>query len=87
MNELMLFEGIKVEVVLIDDVPHFEIYSTGKALGYCRWNGKRTSCTPQKERIDTIIENAEISTVVRDGQLYMNESQLYDFMLEAGRLS
>ena len=83
-NLSTVFEGANVQIIVDENnEPLFELYSTGKALGYCRWNGKRTSCAPQKDRIDRIVENAEISTVVRNGQQYLTESQLYDFMLEA----
>lgn len=63
----------------------FEIYSTGMALGYVKSNtikGK-TYYQCRKDRVDKCIENAEISTLVHDGLILMNESQLYDFMLEA----
>ncbi|CAM4282096.1 phage antirepressor KilAC domain-containing protein [Enterocloster bolteae] len=62
-------------------LPMFEIYSTGMALGYAKTaKGKQY---PRTERIDKTIKNADISTVVHDGQLFMNENQLYDFMFEA----
>lgn len=84
MNDLMIFEGNQVEIILSEKgEPLFEIYSIGKALGYSRWNGKRTSCTPQKDRIDKTIDNAEITPLVHDGLKYFTEEQLYDFMLEA----
>ena len=62
-------------------LPMFEIYSTGMALGYAKTaKGKQY---PRTERIDKTIKIADISTVVHDGQLFMNENQLYDFMFEA----
>lgn len=82
VNEQMLFEGMQVEIIEINSEPYFEIYSTGMALGHVKWNGRRTSCTPAKDRIDKNIKNAEITTVVRNGQRYINEEQLYDLMLE-----
>ena len=83
MNEIMKFEDTEVEIVEVNGEPHFEVYSTGKALGYARWNGGRTSCTPQRNRIENTIKNAEISPVVLNGQKFFSEAQLYDFMLEA----
>lgn len=80
---MMKFENQNVEIATINGELLFEIYSTGKALGYCRWNGKRTSCTPQKDRIDKVLKNAEIKPSIHYGRLYITESQLYDFMLEA----
>lgn len=84
-NKLItVFENTNVQIIVDENnEPLFELYSTGKALGYCRWNGKRTSCTPQKDRIDRVVENAEISTVSQGVKKYLTESQLYDFMLEA----
>lgn len=91
MNEIMNFEGNDVEIIQDENgEPLFEIYSTGKALGYARSNGKSAGehdvhpkLFPYKSRIDTVIHNAEITPVVHGVQLFINESQLYDFMLEA----
>ena len=81
-NNLMLFEGNSVIIETINGEPHFEIYSTGVALGYYKTNsiGKNY---PRKERIDSTIKNAEIAPCVRGVHKYFSESQLYDFMLEA----
>ena len=79
MNDLMIFEGNQVEIILNDkDEPLFEIYSTGMALGYKTSNGY-----PYKSRIDNTIKNAEISTFSQGVKKYFTEEQLYDFMLEA----
>lgn len=78
----MIFEGMQVEIIEINGEPYFEIYSTGMALGHAKWNGRRTSCTPAKDRIDKNIESAGITTVVRNAQQYISEEQLYDLMLE-----
>ncbi len=85
------FEGNKVEIIRgKNGEPLFEIYSTGKALGYARSNGKSAGehgvhpkLFPYKSRIDTVIKNAEITPCVHNGHKYITESQLYDFMLEA----
>jgi phage antirepressor YoqD-like protein len=78
---LKKFEATDVIIEVIDGLPMFEIYSTGMALGYAKTaKGKQY---PRTERIDKTIKNADISTVVHDGQLFMNENQLYDFMFEA----
>ena len=82
MNDLMIFEGNQVEIILNEkEEPLFEIYSTGMALGYI--TSAKGKIYPHKMRINKTIENAEISTVVRGVQQYMTEEQLYDFMLEA----
>lgn len=83
MKELMEFEGVNVRVIQDKNgEPLFELYSTGMALGYAKYNtvGK---IYPRKDRIDKVVENVEISMCVHDGHKYLTESQLYDFMLEA----
>lgn len=82
MNNLMLFEGNEIGIIIGENgEPLFELYSTGMALGHVKIaKGKPY---PRKDRIDINIKNAEISTVVHDGQQYLTEEQLYDFMLEA----
>lgn len=83
MNEIMNFEGNDVEVIQDENgEPLFEIYSTGKALGHIKKNAVG-ACYPRKERIEENLKNAEITPCVRNGHKYINESQLYDFMLEA----
>lgn len=82
-NDLQIFnfEGNKVDVIMNDNgEPLFEIYSTGMALGHVKI--AKGKIYPRKDRIDKNIKNAEISTVVHDGQQYITEEQLYDFMLE-----
>ena len=82
MNKLMIFEGNQVEIITNEKgEPLFEVYSTGKALGYMTNSKGKTY--PHKVRIDNTIKNAEISTVVHGVQQYFTEEQLYDFMLEA----
>ena len=87
MNDLMIFEGNQVEIILNEkEKPLFEIYSTGMALGYI--NKRKNSVgkeyiTPYKSRIDRVIESAEITCVCQGVTQYFTEEQLYDFMLEA----
>lgn len=82
MNDLMIFEGNQVEIILNEkEKPLFEIYSTGMALGYI--TNSKGKAYPHKVRIDKTIKNAEISTVVHGVHKYFTEEQLYDFMLEA----
>ena len=83
MNDLMLFEGNEVKIIIGENgEPLFELYSTGMALGYVRPNSTG-KLYPRKDRIDKTVESAEISTCVHDGHRYLTEEQLYDFMLEA----
>lgn len=78
-----VFENTNVQIIVDENnEPLFELYSTGAALGYVRPNAKGIMY-PRKDRIDTVIENAEISMCDRNGHKYLTESQLYDFMLEA----
>lgn len=85
MNELMIFEGNEVEIILNGkEEPLFEIYSTGMALGYIKQNtiNGKTYYQCRKDRVDKTIESAEIKPLVQDGLKYLTEEQLYDFMLE-----
>ena len=78
---LKKFEATDVTIEIIDGVPMFELYSTGMALGYVKTaKGKQYART---ERIDKTAKNAVITPVVHDGQLFLTENQLYDFMFEA----
>ncbi len=82
MNTLMQFEGNKVDIIQDEnDNLLFELYSTGMALGYIKY--AKDKPYPQKDRIDKTLTNAEITAVVHGVQLFLTESQLYDFMLEA----
>ena len=87
MNKMIQeFEGSNVEILLDENGNFlFELYSTGAALGYTRITKSKGKEYFQirKDRIDTVVKNAEISTLDRDGTTYLTESQLYDFMLEA----
>ena len=81
-NAINIFEGNKVEIIQDENGnPLFEIYSTGMALGYVKY--AKGKAYPQKDRIDKTVANAEITLVVHGVQLFLTESQLYDFMLEA----
>lgn len=81
-NAINIFEGNKVEIIKDENGnPLFEVYSTGMALGYVKY--AKGKAYPQKDRIDKTVANAEITLVVHGVQLFLTESQLYDFMLEA----
>lgn len=84
-NEIVLkvFEGNEVQIITDEnDTLLFEIYSTGMALGHVKRNAVG-ACYPRKERIDENLKSADITPCVHNGHKYINESQLYDFMLEA----
>lgn len=77
----MKFEDSDVEIVTINNQPHFEVVSVGVALGYTkRAKGK---FYPREERIEQILKNAGISAVVHGGQRYLTKDMVYDFMFEA----
>lgn len=76
-----VFEGHPVEIIEINNDILFELYSIGMALGYTtESNGK---IYPHKVRINSTLRNADIKPFVQGVQTYLNENQLYDFMLEA----
>jgi prophage antirepressor-like protein len=87
--EIKVFESCDVQIIVVNDEPLFELYSTGKALGYSRWDGKTylegkiQKLFPYKARIDKVIANGEIQIVEIENNKYLTESALYDFMLEA----
>ena len=85
MNEeknCMLFEHNEVEIIIGENgEPLFELYSTGKALGQTKI--AKGKVYARKDRIEKNLENADIKPVVRNGQFYLTEEMLYDFMLEA----
>lgn len=81
MTNLMKFENCNVEIIHDNNEGFlFELYSTGMALGQAKV--VKGICYPRKERIKANLLNAEITPVVRNGQQYLTESQLYDLMLE-----
>lgn len=81
MNDIKIFEQCEVQIIIQNDEPLFELYSTAMALGYV--TTARGKEYPHKVRIEKVISNAEITPVVHNEQQYLTESQLYDFMLEA----
>lgn len=81
MQEIMKFEGNDVEVIQNENgEPLFEIYSTGKALGYARSNSKSAGehdvypkLFPYKSRIDTTIiavSHYKIPLLYKQGDFY-----------------
>lgn len=81
MNNIMKFNNMKIGIIEENGEPLFEVYSTGMALGQAKKNSAGTYY-PRKERIEENLKSAEISPCVRNGHRYINESQLYDLMLE-----
>ena len=80
MKKLMKFENSDIQMIQIEGIWYFELYSVGMALGQFRIaKGKKY---PAKDRIDKNAKNAEIKPVVRNAQPFITEEQLYDLMLE-----
>ena len=80
-NMISVFENCEIQIVVENDAPLFEVYSTGMALGYITTT--RGKSYPHKVRIEKVMSNADIVPVVQNEQRYLTETQLYDFMLEA----
>ena len=78
--EIMKFEDNTVEIIVENDEPLFEVYSTGMALGQSVT--AKGNIYPNKKRIEQNLISAEIQPVLRNAKLFMTESQLYDLMLE-----
>lgn len=81
MQNLMKFQNMNVGIIVEDQTVLFEIYSVGMALGQVKKNAVG-EFYPRKDRIDQNLKSAEIHPCVRNGHKYINESQLYDLMLE-----
>ena len=82
MNNIVnVFENCEIQIIVNNDAPLFELYSTGMALGYITVTKGKSY--PHKVRIEKVINNAELEPIVQNEQRYLTESQLYDFMLEA----
>ena len=86
-NELMIFEESQVSMIVdAKGSVLFELYSTGMALGYVRWDGKSynedgTKKTyARKDRIDKIVKNAEISVFSRGVEKYIDLNGLRKFI-------
>lgn len=71
----MVFEGCRVEIIEIDGQIMFELYSTGIALGFARANsvGK---IYPRKDRIDKIVNNAEVTIINYNHASYLDLNNL-----------
>ena len=81
MQNLMKFQNMNVGIIVEDQTVLFEIYSVGMALGQVKKNAVG-ELYPRKDRIDQNLKSAEIHPCFRNGHKYINESQLYDLMLE-----
>lgn len=86
MKELINFEGNNINVIIGENSePLFELYNVAVALGYGRKKivkGKEYQ-EIQKTRITQTIKNAEIEPIKIDGQPFLTEEEVYDFMFEA----
>ena len=78
-NLIMVFEDMEVKIINEGGEPLFELYSTGMALGYIKYNsiGK---AYPRKDRIDKTLESAEITVFPRGVEKYINLDGLRKFI-------
>lgn len=85
MNRLKIFNHEQfgeLKVYVIDGREMFNLNNVAWALGYTKKvNGYEYL---RHERISAILKRLDISTFVHDGQKYIDESGLYDFIFEAG---
>lgn len=86
INNLINFEGKDINYIIgADGEPLFELYSVGRALGYERVTVSKGKeyIQARKDRIDKIVESAEITGLDLGGTTYLTEEMLYDFIFEA----
>ena len=76
------FEGNEVEIIMIEDSPYFELYSSGAALGYVKFKDVKgiTYKEIRKSRIDRIVKNVEISMLVHGAKKFVNVDGLRKFI-------
>ncbi|MDQ0299685.1 anti-repressor protein [Salibacterium salarium] len=72
----------ELRVTSIDEKEHFNLMNVAWSLGYTR-ESKGTHYL-RYDRINNVIKKLDITTVDHDGQLFIDESGLYDFIFEAG---
>lgn len=76
-----LFGDHNIIMYVEKGITYFEIQSVSMAIGYVtKAKGKEY---PHKTRINKTLKNAGIEPVVHGVQLFMSESQLYSFLIEA----
>lgn len=80
MNKIMKFENSNIQIIEINNIWYFDLYSVGMALGQVVTAKGNTY--PNKTRIDKNVKNAEIKPVLRNAKPYITEEQIYDLMLE-----
>jgi Phage antirepressor protein KilAC domain./BRO family, N-terminal domain. len=85
LNALQVFKNPsfgQLTVIIENGKELFKLEDVAWALGYTKEaKGNRYL---RWERINNILQKLDISTVVRDGQQYVDESGLYDFVFESG---
>lgn len=76
-----LFGDYNIIMYVENGITYFEVESVSMAIGYVtKAKGKEY---PHKIRINKTLKNAEITPVVHGVQLFISESQLYSFLIEA----
>lgn len=84
MNQLQVFnhqEFGALEVIRLNGKEMFNLENAAWSLGYTKVAKGKTYL--RKDRIEKIIQKAEISVVVHDGQPYITEDGLYELIFES----
>ncbi|EOO30748.1 hypothetical protein IIU_05065 [Bacillus cereus VD133] len=85
MEKLQVFNHSEfglLRVIQLDGQEMFDLENAAWSLGYTKVAKGRMYL--RKDRINKVIQKADISVVVRDGQPYITEDGLYEFIFEAG---
>ena len=84
MNQLQVFnhqEFGALEVIQLNGNEMFNLENAAWSLGYTKVAKGKTYL--RKDRIEKVIQKADISVVVHDGQPYITEDGLYELIFEA----
>ncbi|KXY75835.1 phage antirepressor KilAC domain-containing protein [Bacillus sp. FSL W7-1294] len=84
MNQLQVFnhqEFGALEVIQLNGKEMFNLENAAWSLGYTKVAKGKTYL--RKDRIEKVIQKADISVVVHDGQPYITEDGLYELIFES----
>ena len=89
-NALMVFRDNSIKIEERDGEVLLELYGVGQALGYERSNGKNVGVHAghktkyvRRDRVDAVVKSAGIEPIMVDGQQYLNEDMVLDFLFES----
>lgn len=84
MNQLQVFKHQEfgtLEVIQLNGKEMFNLENAAWSLGYTKVAKGKTYL--RKDRIEKVIQKADISVVVHDGQPYITEDGLYELIFES----